>query len=149
MKKIDLRPQVKEFKKGVKKTIQTAATGATIFTFSAITLAHTFSIEIVSVTNSIAMPKIVDVSINSIDPSTGDFTAEGVSVDNPNEVWEVAGTLVNGKVEIELEDINATKRIIASGKVSEDGTVSGRAADEDGELFEWEATDALVAKANS
>ena len=152
MKKINFRPQVR-------KTLVSAAAGATFLAFSAIptlagasssvwNLAQNFTIEMVS-TSTLAMPKVVDLSIESVDPKTGDFSGEGVSADNPNQVWEVTGTVVGTKLELSLENVNSSYRIVATGKVDEDGVLSGRAADELGELYEWEATDGAVVQTGS
>ena len=136
MKKIDLRP--------VKRTITSAAVSASFIALTLPTLAHSFTIEFFS--SSVNMTRIVDLSLDSLDKRTGDFSGEAVSANNPNEVWEVTGTIVGNKVEIEFSNINASERIVASGKI-EDDLIAGKAATEDGELFEWEATDALVSKA--
>lgn len=131
MRKIDL-----------KRTIVTAAAGATMFAFSALPLlSHSFTIEFFS--NN---PQLVDLSIESIDVKTGDFSGEAVS---SNALWEVTGTVVGNKMELELINLKDEGRIVATGEINKDGTIIGKAASHEGELFEWEASDALVAKANS
>ncbi|OGM31656.1 hypothetical protein A2803_04475 [Candidatus Woesebacteria bacterium RIFCSPHIGHO2_01_FULL_44_21] len=127
MKKIDLRPQVKS---------------ALFLAFTVTALATSFTIEFFT-----ANPKLVELTIESVDKSTGDFSGEAMS--QAGEVWEVAGTLVDNKVEIEFNNVTNSKRILAAGKIDKDGVILGRAATEEGELFEWETTDALMKTSNS
>lgn len=137
MKKIDLLP--------VKKSLATAAASATFLAFSVVpALASNFTIEFYS-----SNQKSVDLSIDSIDKTTGDFTGSAVSDQNPEEIWEVTGTAIGNKVEIELMHASGTERIIATGTIQKDGGMEGRAASEAGELFEWEAIDALVSSKKS
>lgn len=140
--KIDLMPQVKN----VKNTIKTAAVSASFLALAIPTLAHSFTIEFFSTHSQ--MPKIIDLSLDSIDKTTGDFSGEAVSSDNPHDIWEVTGTIVGDKVELELQNLNLASRIVASGEIKND-VIVGKAATEEGELLEWEATDALIAKANA
>jgi hypothetical protein len=129
MKKLNLKPKV-----NVKKTIATAAVGVSLLAF--------FTIELVS-TSRASFPRLLNISIEQMDIHTGLFTAEGVSADKPDQMWEVSGRVVGDKLEFEMSDINSSYRIIATGKVDKDGVIIGRAASEDGEAFEWEASDAL------
>ncbi len=122
MKKIDLRPQVKS---------------ALFLAFTVTALAGSFTIEFFT-----ANPRLMDLTIETVDRSTGNFSGEATG--NPGELFEVAGTLKGDKVEIELTSLKGEERIVASGKIDKDGVISGRAATEAGELFEWETTDALV-----
>lgn len=142
MKKISLRPQVKY----VGETIKTAAVSASFLAIAIPTLAQSFTIEFFS--NQTSPPRIVDLSLDSLDKTTGDFFGQAVSADNPSEVWEITGTILGNKVEIEFQNLNADGRIVASGEIKNDSII-GKAATEDGQLMEWEATDALQSIANS
>ena len=147
MKKINLLPTVQGVKSGVKKSFTKAATSTTILALLAVPLlASSFTIELVSLTHS-NLPQIIDLSLDSINKNTGDFAGEAIG--EKSELWEVTGTAVGNKVEIEFTGINDGERIVASGEITEDGVILGKAANEDGELFEWEATDALVSKSVS
>lgn len=140
MNKINLLPKVKNVKAEVKRSLATAAAGATIFAFSAVPLlSHSFTVEFFS-TGS----KVVDLSIESINKKTGDFTGEALGEDG--DIWEVVGTVSGNKMEMEMTNLTEKGRIVASGEIQDDGSVAGKAATEDGELLEWEATDALVTK---
>jgi len=130
MGKINLTP--------VKNSLATAAASATFLAFSVSLLATNFTIEFFS-----SNPKLVDLSIESLDVKTGDFSGEAVT-QNGRGLWEVNGTMAGNKVEIEFSNLKDDKRIVATGEIQKDGTIAGRAATEDGELFEWEATDALT-----
>lgn len=123
MKKIDLRPQVKS---------------AIFLAFTVTALATNFTIEFFSIN-----PSLVELTIDTVDVATGDFTGEAVG-QRPGELWEVNGTMVGNKVEIEFSNLNTSKRILAAGRIDKDGVIIGKAATEEGELTEWEATDALV-----
>lgn len=90
----------------------------------------------------------MDLTIESVDERTGDFSGEAIG-QSANELWEISGTLLNGKMEIEFNNLKTSKRILATGEVQKDGVILGRAATEEGELMEWEAADALTAKARS
>lgn len=142
MKKINLRPRVKY----VGETIKTAAVSASFIALALPTLAQSFTIEFFSTQSG--FPRIVDLSLDSLDKTTGDFFGQAVSADNPSEVWEITGTILGNKVEIEFQNINASERIVATGEIENDSIV-GKAATEDGQLLEWEATDALRSNANS
>ncbi len=132
MKKINLLP--------VKKSLATAAASATFLAFSVVpALASNFTIEFYSLNQ-----KTVALSIDSIDKTTGDFSGSAVNDENPDEIWEVTGTVSGNKVELELTHASGTKRIIATGTIQKDGVMEGRAASDAGELFEWEATDVLA-----
>lgn len=61
-----------------------------------------------------------------------------------NEIWEINGTIMGNKVELEFNNLKDNSRIIATGQVSKDGTIAGNAANDSGELFEWEAEGAFV-----
>lgn len=128
MKKIDIRPQVKS---------------AIFLAFTVTTLASTFTIEFFS-----SNPKLVELNIESVDSATGDFSGEAVG-EGQDDLWEVTGTVVNDKVEMEFVSPRKGKRIVATGKIEKDGMILGQAASEDGEVFEWETTDALVNKVNT
>jgi hypothetical protein len=128
MRKINLLP--------VKKSLAQAAVSATFLAFTVSALASNFTIEFFSST-----PKIVDLTIDSVDTKTGDFSGEATG--KPGELWEVVGTIVDGKVEMELSNLKSFKRIVASGEVQDDGIILGRAATDDGELMEWESSDAM------
>ena len=116
----------------VKNTIASAAMSAVLLW----TITGTYTLEFFTSTGSI---KVVDVEIESTDPRTGDFTAEARN--EIGEVFEVVGTVVGDKVELELANPLGGERIIAVGKIDEDGNLAGRAASDEGEEFEWEATD--------
>ena len=128
-----------------KNSLKTAAVSASFLALTLPVLATNFTIEFFSISSN--MPKLIDLSLDSINSKTGDFSGEAIG--ESHEMWEVAGTIVGNKVEIEFSSINADERIIASGEINEDGTIAGKAATEEGELYEWEATDALVTKATS
>jgi hypothetical protein len=142
MKKINLLPKVDGVKAGVKNSFAKAAASATVLAIIGMPiLASNFTIELVSLSRA-NMPKIIDLSLDTINTKTGDFAGEAVG--EHSEIWEVNGTIAGNKVEIEFSGVNAGERIIASGEISEDGIILGKAATEDGELYEWEATDALA-----
>lgn len=140
MKKINLLPTMHYVNSGVRRSIKNAAAGATFLAFSAVPLlSHSFTIEFFS-TN----PTVIDLSIESVNSTTGDFTGEALSEDGG--VWEVVGTVAGNKMEFELNSLKDSARIVAIGEIYEDGSVQGKAATNDGELLEWEATDALKTK---
>lgn len=117
----------------VKNTIASAAMSAVLLW----TITGTYTLEFFTQSGNI---KVVDVEIESTDPRTGDFTAEARDQES-SRVWEVVGTVVGDKVELELASPLGGERIVAVGKIDEDGNLAGRAASEEGEEFEWEATD--------
>ena len=129
-----------------KRSLVTAAAGATFLAFSTVhSLSPSFTIELIP-TSQFAPAKLIGLNLDSIDSKTGDFSGEAINEQNRNEVWEVVGTVLGDKVEIEFTSLRAGERIVASGKVDKDGLIIGKAATEDGELFEWETQDAIVAK---
>lgn len=128
MNKINLMP--------FKNSIRQATATATFLAITASALATNFTIEFFS-----SNPKIVELTIDSVDSKTGDFAGEAVS--KYGEIWEVVGTLSGRKVEMEFNNIKGSKRIIATGEVQKDGLITGRAATDSGELMEWESLDAL------
>ncbi len=128
MNKINLMP--------FKNSIRQATATATFLAITASALATNFTIEFFS-----SNPKIVELTIDSVDSKTGDFAGEAVG--KHGEIWEVVGTFTNGKVEMEFSNIKSARRIIATGNVQKDGLIVGRAATDSGELMEWESADAL------
>lgn len=116
----------------VKKTLASAAMSAVLLW----TITGTYTLEFFTSTGNV---KIVDVEIESSDPKTGDFTAEARN--DAGEVFEVVGTVVGDKVELELASPLGGERIVAVGKIDEDGNLAGKAASDEGEEFEWETTD--------
>jgi len=129
---------MKKIKKGVKNTFASAALGA----FLIWSLTGTYTLEFISMTSS-SLPKLVDIDIDSLDKKTGDFTAVARGY---SSLWEVAGTVDGQELEFEFTDPLSGERIVAVGKIDEDGTLTGKAANTNGEAFEWEATEGTAVK---
>jgi len=124
----------------IKKTLASAAMSA-IFLWS---ITGTYELEFFTRSGNV---KVVNIDIDSSNSNTGDFTA--VARDKNDKLWEVVGTVIGDKVELEFANPLGSERIIAVGSISEDGSLTGRAANTNGEEFEWEATDGVATKLKS
>ena len=135
MNKINLKKHVDYVARGVQTTVVTAAAGATLIAFTAI---PSFTIELINTSVTQSLPKLLSIKIDSVDRETGDFSGEVSSEDDRGDVWEMVGTVEGSKIEFELESLKTSERIVATGKVDEDGEMAGIAADTTGTSYEWE-----------
>lgn len=106
-------------------------------------IAGTYTFEFIARSGSM---KLVNIDIDSIDLKTGDFTAEARDENKSSRVWEVVGSVVGDKIELEFQNPLGEDRIVAVGSIDEDGNLAGRAANEEGEEFEWESTEGFATK---
>lgn len=134
------KSKMRTVKRGVKNTLASAAMSAVLLW----TVTGTYTLEFFTPNGNV---KIVDVDIDNTNTQTGDFTA--IARNESGQIYEVVGTVVGDKVELELANPHGGDRIVAVGEIDEDGNLAGRAADANGQEFEWETTEGAARRVHT